>query len=202
MGNIVDFDSYLLRREVILMCKILKNLQGKSAKQLLEQYKISMDTLPIDLPKLLENIGISTYEQDFSEVEDEVGYEHGYILGAAISNDEKLGIFFKKGESLNKTMFIAAHELGHCCLHGDSLKIGHIEFKTSIGNEDDHEEEANKFARELLIPEDSLRKQYSKFIIPSLSALSKIYRVSTKVMVKRLEELNLSYFKDTAISEE
>lgn len=202
MGQIVNMCSYLHRREVVLMCQILKDLQGKTAKELLIQYKIDMDKLPIDLPGLLDNIGISTCEQDFSKLEDEVQCEHGYILGAAISDEDNLVIFFKKGESLNKTMYIAAHELGHCCLHGNTLKIGHIEFKTSAANENEHEEEANKFARELLIPEISLKKQYDKFLIPSLRALSKIYRVSTKVMSERLDELNLGYYKDTVISEE
>lgn len=202
MKNIVNFYNYLPRKEAISMCEILKKLKGKNAIELLNDYDISIEKLPIDIPQLLEKIGISTYEQDFSELEDETNCEHGYILGAAISKDEKLGIFFKKNESLNRVMYIVAHELGHCCVHTDTLKIEHIEFKTSVENENEHEEEANRFARELLIPESSLRKQHSKFLIPSLNALSKIYRVSTKVMAERLDELNLSYFKDAVVNEE
>lgn len=58
------------------------------------------------------------------------------------------------------------------------------------------EEQANIFAGELLIPEESLNKYYNRMIVPSLSTLAEIFRVSTSVMVARLDYLRKPYFKD------
>lgn len=199
MNNIIQFRT--CDKGNIHMCTILKKIKNKSAYELLLEYNIIL-TPPIDISLLLEQIGISVISKDFTEIENIGGYDRGSILGAAISKDEDLAIFYRKQDTYNRKIFTVAHELGHCCMHSDSLKISHIEFRTTDTYEDIREREVNIFAGELLIPELVLMPIYNKYILPSLKELSKTFCVSTNVMAARLDYLNLSYFKDTGINEE
>ncbi|MFR7477207.1 ImmA/IrrE family metallo-endopeptidase [Frisingicoccus sp.] len=56
------------------------------------------------------------------------------------------------------------------------------------------------FAGELLIPEPLLKEIYSKFYLPSLKTLAKIFHVSTNVMAARLDDLSMPYFKDAELT--
>lgn len=183
------------------MCTILKNIKNKTAYELLQENNIAL-TPPIDISLLLEQIGISVISKDFTEVENIGGYERGSILGAAISKDEDLAIFYRKQDTYNRKIFTVAHELGHCCMHSDSLRISHIELRTTDTYNDVREREVNIFAGELLIPEIVLMPIYKEYILPSLRDLSKRFCVSTNVMAARLDYLNLNYFKDIDINEE
>lgn len=201
MNNIIYINSYTPDKGDKFMCTILKKIKNKSAFELLQYYNIELSP-PIDISLLLEQIGISVISKDFTEIENTSGYDRGSILGAAISKDEDLAIFYRKQDTYNRKIFTVAHELGHCCLHSDSLKISHVEFRTTNTYKDIREQEVNIFAGELLIPEIVLMPIYNKYILPSLKELSKIFCVSTNVMAARLEYLNLSYFKDISITEE
>lgn len=65
------------------MCTILKNISGETALELLDSYSIPLEA-PIQLSKLLQNIGVSTLGIDFSDIEAKANYDRGAILGAAI----------------------------------------------------------------------------------------------------------------------
>lgn len=200
MGQVIDMDNYLQRMKVVKMCEILKKIQFKTASNLLKEYSIKNEP-PVNISLLLENIGISLIAKDFSEIERISGCEKDSILGAAISNNDNLAIFYRADDTYHRKVFTIAHELGHCCIHADNLKIEHIEYRI-INVMDKHEIEANIFAGELLIPYSILKSVYDDFIIPSLKSLSKIFDVSTNVMAARLDYLNLGYYKDIDISEE
>lgn len=200
MGQVIDMDNYLQRMKVVKMCEILKKIQFKTASNLLKEYGIKNEP-PVNISLLLENIGISLIAKDFSEIERISGCEKDSILGAAISNNDNLAIFYRADDTYHRKVFTIAHELGHCCIHADNLKIEHIEYRT-INVMDKHEIEANIFAGELLIPYSILKSVYDDFIIPSLKSLSKIFDVSTNVMAARLDYLNFGYYKDIDISEE
>ena len=171
------------------MCKILRKLQGKTAIELLREYKIEMKA----------PIPISTFETDFSQIEQKAGLVQGSILGTAISSGDKLGIFYRGKDTYNRQRFTIAHELAHCCLHSDNLEITHVELRMQNA-EDNREIEANIFAGELLVPNEILLNEYKKFIIPSLTVLSDIFNVSVNVMEARLNYLGLSYMKDANIN--
>lgn len=188
--------SFVTKERSDRMCKILKELQGKSAQQILEENNISLSP-PIDLYLLLERLHISALGEDFSDIENAVGYEQGEILGAAISKDELLTIFYRKSDSENRKRFTIAHELGHCALHTENLKAEHVELRKNSNSEDYREKSANIFAGELLIPEKSLKEIYGRLLNPSLSVLAQVFKVSTNVMEARLDHLALPYFKDT-----
>lgn len=202
MNNIINYRSVYKRRYGgDHMCTILEKIKNKTPNELLKEYHIDL-TLPIDISLLLEKIGISVISKDFSEAEDNAGYNRGSILGAAISNENDLAIFYRKQDTYNRKIFTVAHELGHCCKHAENLKISHIELRTTDTIFDQHEVEANIFAGELLIPKEKLLEKYKQFIIPSLQTLSMIFGVSTNVMAARLDYLHLDYYKDTLLSEE
>ena len=78
-------------------------------------------------------------------------------------------------------MFVLAHELGHMILHRKQNAIfmdTRTQFKTSK-----YESEANKFAVELLIPDDSLA-EYSEYTIDQLSL---VYGYHQKLIELRLK---------------
>ena len=198
-NKILEIRLYKRGQSDVFMCRILKSIKGKTARELLEKYNISPEP-PINLTRLLQNAGISAVEFDFSELEKYGNYELGTILGAAISNEENLTIFYRKDDSENRKRFTIAHELAHCCLHSENLKENHIELRNNDNNQPQREIEANIFAGELLIPKESLEKIYNELLVPYLSTLAEIFGVSSNVMAARLDYLNKPYLKDTEYS--
>ncbi len=181
------------------MCTILKNISGETALELLDSYSIPLEA-PIQLSKLLQNIGVSTLGIDFSDIEAKANYDRGAILGAAISKGENLTIFYRKQDTENRQRFTIAHELAHCCLHTENLQQNHIELRDNTFPKTEKEKAADIFAGELLIPEPLLKEIYSKFYLPSLKTLAKIFHVSTNVMAARLDDLSMPYFKDAELT--
>ncbi len=182
------------------MPKILKEIQGSTPDELLLKYGICMAP-PIQVDELMAKIGISVIEQDFREVEEISGFDVGSILGAAISNGNDIGIFYKEGMTQKTLRFTIAHEFAHCCLDCKQDEISHLEFRMDKSESDDKELKANEFAGRLLVPEKTLRQVYKKFLVPSLSALADIFEVPVNVMRERLEFLKLPYFKDDNMAE-
>lgn len=203
MSNIIQLQENNIQPNEggLFMCKVLENLKEKTPIELLKENNISLNP-PIDIGELLQKLNISTKAVDFSEVEDIKKVKRGSVLGATFSDKDDLFILYKESDTYNRQLFTIAHELGHCCLHTDTLKINHIEYRDEEKKCEKREIDANIFAGELLIPEDSLMFYYRKFIVPSLESLAKIFGVSTNVMAARLDHLNLNYYKDTAISED
>lgn len=197
--RILRFPVYKRERSG-LMCKILKELQGKTAQDLLNIYRIS-DEPPIDVDALLSNIGMSIVPIDFSPIEDEVKIPQGSILGATIAGGENLSVFYIVDATENRKRFTLAHEIAHCCLHTESLIDHHIEFRENQKALNGKEYEANIFAGELLIPERSLHKIYNRLLVPSLASLMKIFKVSAPVMIERLKYLDLQYLVDVEMEE-
>jgi hypothetical protein len=198
-SNIIKFTTEKKER-VIFMCTILNKIKNKEPYELLKEYKISIEP-PIDISRLLKEIGISTIAYDFTDIENVKNVEHGSILGAAFSKDDDLAIFYKRSDSLHRQKFTIAHELGHCCLHCPNEEASHIEYRLDktleFTDNQAKEKEANIFAGKLLIPEEALVKFYEKMIVPSLTDLANIFKVSTSVMSARLDYLKMPYFKDS-----
>lgn len=199
-NNIIQFIKTKDRKEDDIMCKILKEIQNVSASELLNKYNVSIEP-PVDIIGLLNNIGILSIGTDFEKAEMESGYEKDSILGATIIDGDDVVIFYRKSDSLNRKRFTVAHELAHCCNDYDTLKNDHIELRNSEIVLSGKEYDANVFAGKILIPKKSLLNICDKFLIPSLSALSSIFMVSSNVMAARLDYLNISYLKDMEIDE-
>ena len=183
------------------MCEILKKLKGKTAKELLSEYNISI-VPPINISLLLERIGIHEIRMDFSKIEEIAQVERGSILGIIFAKDNSLSIFYRSKDTSNRRRFTLAHEIAHCCLNADNLEKRHIEYRNASMENDPKEIAANIFAGELLIPESSLLQIHSQFLVaPKLSDIANIFSVSTNVMAARLDYLGLPYIKDQPINE-
>lgn len=200
MNNVFNFRTYRAGRRSVFMCEILKKLQGKSPEQLLKEYKIKLEP-PINLDELMEKIGIDVRPANFADIEQKIGYKNGDILGATLVDGEDVGIFYRSDVSQNRKRFTIAHELGHCCIHASSLKETNIQLRQESEKNSLVEIDASIFAGELLIPRELLEREYDKFLLPSLRALSEIFQVSTSVMGARLDYLNMPYYKDTELCE-
>lgn len=197
--KIIRLDGRCGGRRPDNMCKILKEIQGKTAGDLLKKYGMENQT-PVRINELLRKIGIDVISADFSGIEKKAGYQQGEVLGATLIIGDDVTIFYREDSSDNRIRFTIAHELAHCCIHTNQLKETNIQLRQT-GNQEGAEKDANVFAGELLIPKNSLIKYYEELIIPSLKVLAEIFMVSTSVMAARLDWLNLPYFKDTDVNE-
>ena len=83
------------------MCKILREIGGLSTLELLEKYGISLSP-PIDIKRLVDNIGIRLIRYDFSNAEKAGNYPLGSIIGAALSDGDNLDILYANNLTLNR----------------------------------------------------------------------------------------------------
>lgn len=173
------------------MCKVLKNIQGKTAEEILRKYGQD-SSVPINLNQLLINIGISALPLDFTELEKEIGSKKGDILGLVMTKGEKAAIFYKKDDTLNRQRFTIAHELAHCCI--DKKEYPHVEFRLNEQEKDESENRADTFAGELLIPLNRLREVYMNLAVPTSIILANKFAVPVNVMEARLNYLKVSYY--------
>ena len=192
MGKVIQFNRYI-HKEGVNMCKVLKNIQGKTADEILREYGQD-NSVPVNLNQLLLNIGISALPLDFTELETAIGSGQGDILGLVMAKGDKAAIFYKKDDTLNRQRFTIAHELAHCCLHSLADNEPHIELRWNEQEKDAHEKEADIFAGKLLIPLNKLREVYMGLTVPSSVTLASKFAVSINVMEARLNYLKISYF--------
>lgn len=108
------------------------------------------------------------------------------ISGTVIQEEDLLAIGVNDKHPRVRQRFTIAHELGHYILGHDTSKI----LDDKFDKDSDKEKEANKFASELLMPIEILKRDLSskKWNIPSLA---KRYEVSEQAMTIRLMEANL-----------
>lgn len=175
-------------KEEKLMCETLNRLRGKSAEDILnlaEQEK----TVPVNMDKLFNVWGIQKQASDFAEIEKIE--DKGKIYGLVTIIGDDVRIFFGENDDVKQKRFTAAHEIGHCCLHGDMLKDDYIEFLHNDGFENEHETAASEFAAKLLIPSKALNKVYHAITGLTVEDLSEIFQVPEKLMRLRLKEEKL-----------
>lgn len=176
------------------MCKKLEYLKGKTPSSILKE--VADYSIPIDLDLIIEKLGVIKIPSSFGDLERAMNKKTGSISGLVLFNEKDVGIYYKKDDKLEQKRYTIAHELGHCCLHGDNLQNNHIEMLCEEQIVNAEEEEANRFAAQLLIPEKQLKDIHSKLIIPSLNKLSEIFEVPNSLMVQRLIELKMTYYDD------
>lgn len=198
-GKVLPFNVYKGRKSDVFMCKILRNIQGKTAQEIIAIY--GNDELPVDMEAIAKKIGIQVRAMDFTDIEKEVDLEPGIILGATVADGEDVSIYYRISDCDNRKKFTIAHEIAHCCLHTEDLIEQHIELRGNRRAQHGREYEANIFAGELLISEEKLKNIYDQLLRPSLSALCEIFEVSANVMAARLDYLNMPYFKDMGLRE-
>lgn len=127
---------------------------------------------------------------------------HGYkVLLANIASDAFFGLSVgKEGGgpaivvnrwdriSVERRIFTAAHELGHLLLHHDAFDVNQTD------EEKVEEREANLFASYFLMPAEVFESEWNEtYGLPFLKRVFKVkrmFRVSYKTVIYRLDELN------------
>lgn len=185
------------------MCEILEKIKDLTPEQLLQKYDVEM-TPPIDLAKLIKNIGISSYPYEFDLVEKDANVKRGNIIGAALSFGDRLHILYSKNLTPEQARVTIAHELGHCCLHAKGLEVDHIRLHSSIndiGIDDIQEKQADRYAENLLMPLELLNHICSLLIKPTVTAVADIFQVPISFAKKRLQRVSQYEIIDDSFTE-
>ncbi len=193
------------------MCRKLKELNGKTPAELLETSR-QTGVFPVDVAQICYKMGIRLVPFDFNQLNtedeaDKLTKSKDEILGAIITNEDDLAILYKADDPVNNRRFTIAHEIAHSCLHMEPDRKFHIQFMTESPDELDEQEtlrelQADRFARQLLVPADSLRKVIGDSVRvkpKAVSTLATLFMVSEDVMCKRLQELEISIVDPSAM---
>lgn len=201
-GNDCEYSEHYpgyRKSQVYCMCKPVTNIRGKTAQELLQMCK-QTDSVPVDLKSMLQQLNISCMSYDFSKLDAAFRKANNDcldnpILGAFVTNGDKAVILYrdKDLEDGHRYRFTIAHELAHACLEHYSIshKSAHLAFRREQ-SDNKHEHEANIFAGELLIPQQSLDRVLKLMFLPSVDYLADIFAVSKRVMYARLTQLNIT----------
>lgn len=146
------------------------------------QISAFMQEHPVDLKGIADHYGIPIFQADLA----------AGVSGALVKGDKNAGssgfvCYVKKGESVGRQRFTAAHEIGHFILHrdkiGDGLHENYLLRSDSLSNR--QEVEANKFAADLIMPRELIDRLISQGIT-SVSGLARALEVSEIAMAIRL----------------
>lgn len=152
------------------------------------RWDYDLNTFPIVLDKVCTSLGINVRQADFSKIERKVGRK---ISGALVKNGEQYIILVNEDGSNAQIRFAIAHELGHYFLCSeDGPKRITVSFQ---GDASEKEVTANKFAAELLLPENLLEEAYSQMVIPISDSLARKFKVPKAEMCRRLDKLGWMY---------
>jgi Zn-dependent peptidase ImmA (M78 family)/DNA-binding XRE family transcriptional regulator len=90
-------------------------------------------------------------------------------------------VFLNTRKTAERSIFDAAHELGHLALHRHGVPQGH-----------DAENEADRFASSFLLPEAAIRADAPGVAtVQAVAAMKKKWRASTAAIARRLHDLGL-----------
>jgi Zn-dependent peptidase ImmA (M78 family) len=163
----------------------------KTAEEVLRE--CSIRTRPVPLDKIIKHYRI--LQVDLPANDD--------IFGAIVMKQGHVVIAVNPNQHPNRQRFTIAHELGHFFSHlCDKDDIEYVDgdfrhhWRNSASSEGVNwtEIEANRFAANLLMPEDLLRGDVDKFSMldrDAIQNLASLYRVSRLAMQYRLINLGL-----------
>lgn len=178
----------------------LSRLDGQTADYLVTYFNLG-ETVPVDLSEMLKQYNIALRVTDFKSFEEfpdiaENIPQKGKVLGAVKTINDRVNIFYRKGDTPHRQRFTIAHEFAHCCLNAKEIAVnGHIDFRLDIEEATEDEYAANVFAGELLIPKNVLDSIYNKVPEPNINTLAYAFDVSVNVMEERLKYLGYKYKK-------
>jgi len=180
-----------------------KKIEVKVNK-LIDQFAIK--SLPIDVIDIAKKLGISVKSQKLKS----------NVSGLLVIENNKPTIGFNSNHPNVRQRFTIAHEIGHYILHREAMKLfiektfpySHTEkYSVAVYRKDKNdpntnnpvlEKEANAFAAALLIPEDFVKEELTKFDFDlsdveniALIKLSEKFDVSLQAMSFRLANLGL-----------
>lgn len=154
-----------------------------TAKEVLEKYWDGR-TVPVPVRGIAAQMGVSVLSEPQMTVS-----------GHYSPMDSRLGtalISVRPTESALRQQFTVAHELAHHCLaHGERDRLAPPDFTTNP--QDPIEDAANRFAMELLMPEQVLRAFVEAGDLRSVAKLALRFGVGEQAMFHRLKELGYAF---------
>lgn len=139
------------------------------------------DNHTLDVERLIQFIpGIKLEYTDFDST----------LSGSLSKHGDSWLIRVNKLHSKNRQRFTIAHELGHFVYHkDDEQEFVDTTFFRGL-TADNLEHTANRFASDLLMPEDEVRKMIDKENVRNVAELAGLFGVSSSAMLYRVKELN------------
>lgn len=139
------------------------------------------DNLALDVEKLIQFI--PDIKLEYTEFD-------STLSGSLSRQDDYWLIRVNKLHSKTRQRFTIAHELGHFVYHKDDEQefVDTTFFRGMTA--DNLEYTANRFASELLMPEDEVRQLIDRENVRSVSELANKFGVSSSAMLYRVKELN------------
>lgn len=149
-------------------------------------------TVPISVEQALEDLGV--------EVRYVLLEEH--ISGSVVFNADSTIVLVNQDHSKYRQRFTLAHELGHILLHKGTKPVmidsKQVEWRRENANPEDfyQEVEANVFAANLLMPEESIYEylEFHQIFWPDendVPNMAKVFKVSKAAMRIRLLSLGI-----------
>ena len=161
---------------------------------------LKTDSIPVDIIRILNDLGIKCFSDNFTELQEKLPIKSGKIAGLMFIKDEEIFIVYSVDVDYPTARFILAHELGHIYKHANNKMSFHLEMYTipdilknnsniikSFNNKS--EEEADKFARDILIPNEILLKILNQKKDLSVEKLAALFEVPNEQIEKKLNEL-------------
>lgn len=133
--------------------------------------------------KLAQALGVNILLTTFKD-------EH--VAGMLKFENNEVNLYVNENQSANRQRFTIAHELGHYILHRDFVQSHKVSvfYRKDFDNYFDRiEEQANKFAATLLMPERAVKGLWD--IYHSIDVLATILKVSKQAMYVRLVKLGV-----------
>lgn len=148
---------------------------------------------PVDLEAVAKFLDIKILYENFDNE----------ISGLLVVKDGRRAIGVNKNHGINRQRFTIAHEIGHFVLHHSTKNdVQHVDTKSayfrSTAHSTEHlqEQQANRFAAELLMPQELLESAIKKYKLDltddlHISKLANLLQVSEQALTIRLVGLRL-----------
>lgn len=154
------------------------------AKEILENNGIDIPPIPVE--EIIENYSLQLQFIDLKEKSREI---------SGLYDSHSRIIYVNVDDTPARQRFTIAHEFGHALLHQEQLQTNPnlgIFYRRSLKDkifDTKEEQEANRFAAYLLVPENIIRKIYPTCSSPTI--LAKIFNVSRQVIDFHIRNLGL-----------
>lgn len=165
-----------------------------AVERLLDECRISETQNAIPVVRIAEQLGFKVYDVTFKD--NNVAGIMCDTFSPVNPFKEQRVIALNKNDYATRKQFTIAHELGHFMLHCGEKNEFFERYKKGLdhGQRSKEENEANRFAAELLMPEKSVLQVLDNLSSSSTSdrvcALVSTFIVSDKAALRRLKELN------------
>lgn len=154
------------------------------AREVLEDHGMGMPPIPVE--EIIENYRLQLQFIDLKEKSREI---------SGLYDSHSRTIYVNVHDTPARQRFTIAHEFGHALLHQKQLKTNPnlgIFYRRSLKDnifDTMEEQEANRFAAYLLVPENIIRKIYPT--CSSSTILAKVFNVSRQVIDFHIRNLGL-----------